>query len=208
MRITIFGANGRVGSLVVKELLKRGHSVTAFVHGATNFANDSKLTVIDGDIYDGESVSNAVAGAELIVSALGSWGTKNKDILSQGMKRIVPAAKTHHVTRIISLTGADARASGDKLSILHHLTHLVFSIIAGKVLRDGEHHIQTLEHSSLEWTVLRSPVMKDTGSHTYTLNSTRPMPWHTIPRAAVVEALCDMVESDAPVASAPYIHRA
>jgi uncharacterized protein YbjT (DUF2867 family) len=36
MKVTVFGANGRVGQLVVAELLRRDQPVSAFVHTHSN----------------------------------------------------------------------------------------------------------------------------------------------------------------------------
>lgn len=208
MNIVVFGANGRVGSLVVLELLKRGHEVTAFVHGSNSFDEQPELRVVEGDIYEESSVSSAMSGADAIVSALGSWGTSRKDVLTEAMRRIIPVAEATDIARIVSLTGADARAPADRSSWLHATTRRLFLLLAGKVLRDGERHIELLSDSSLEWTVVRSPAMKDTGKPTYALDNRRPKPWQTIPRSAVVQAMCDLVESSERVEAAPFIHHA
>lgn len=209
MKVVVLGANGRVGSQVVAELLTRGHRVIACVHGDSRLESNPNLQIAQVDIYDPASVAVALSEADAVVSALGSWGTKRKDVLTEGMKSIIPAAEQSNITRIVSLTGADARASTDHRTVIHTLTRFVFSILAGKVLHDGEEHIKLLEKSSLNWSIVRSPVMKSDGPHTYTLDSKRPMPWHSIPRTAVVQAVCDLVESpDEHMASAPFIHRA
>jgi len=208
MRITVFGANGRVGSLVVEELVRRGHEVTAFVHGSSQLGAQDTVRVVQGDIYEESDVSEALGSADAAVSALGSWGTKNKDILTQGMRHIVPIMEAMGVRRIVSLTGADADAPGDTSSTLHALSRRLLGAFARKVLQDGEQHIMILSGSSLDWTVLRSPIMTKKDRHSYQLNSSRPMPWARIERSAVVVAMCDLVESENHIASAPFIHRA
>ena len=35
MNVTVFGATGAIGSLTVNELLRRGHTVTAYARNAT-----------------------------------------------------------------------------------------------------------------------------------------------------------------------------
>lgn len=207
MKIVVFGANGRVGSLTAKELLARDHEVVAFVHGESRIAEHPRLSVVQGDVYNESDVTNALADADAVISALGSWGTSGKDVLTEGMRRIIPGAEAVGVKRVISLTGADARAPGDKLSLTHRATHALFSVTAGKVLRDGEQHMILLSESSLDWTVVRSPVMKPDEDTGYILGHKRPMPWQTIPRAAVVQSLCDLVESSKHSRTSPFITR-
>ena len=118
MHIVIFGANGRVGSRLVRELVKDGHEVRACVHGRHDFETGQNLEVIEVDIYDANGVARAVQGQDVVVSTLGSWGTKRKDVLSSAMRHIIPAMKAHNVSRIITLTGAGAFDADDTPSFV------------------------------------------------------------------------------------------
>lgn len=207
MQITIFGAGGRVGRLVVEGALKRGHSVVAFVHSGAHLAPRENLRYVVGDIYDVDSVAGAVVGSDAVISALGSWGTQKRDILTVGMQNITPAMKAHKINRIISLTGADARASGDDLGLVHRITHFFIGLGAGKILSDGEAHISLLESSSLNWTAVRSPIMNDNGRTKYSLTFRRPFPWKTIHRQAVADCLIDLLTDHNHDQKAPYIIR-
>jgi putative NADH-flavin reductase len=206
-RVTVFGANGRVGSLVVKELLAKGIHVTAFVHRAKGMTESDKLSIIEGDIHDADAVGRAVSGSGAVISALGSWGTPRKDIQRTGMMHIIPAMREHGIQRIVSLTGSEARAEGDALSVIHRLAHFAAAIGAGKILIDGEVHIKQLETSGLDWTVIRSPIMNERGTDEYTLNDRRPLPWRTINRHAVAGAMVAQLDDEGFVGKAPFINR-
>ena len=205
--IVVFGANGKVGSLVVAGLLERGHKVTAFVHRQGSLQNTASLKVVEGDIHDAAHVDTAMEGAEVVISALGSWHTPTKDILKSGMEAIVPAMQKRGITRIISLTGAEARAADDKLGLIHRVAHLAANLLAHKILVDGEQHIQILEQSGLDWTVVRSPIMNDQGATEYNLSLRRPYPWVTINRAAVATAMIQQVNDRHYSGRAPFITR-
>lgn len=211
MRITIFGASGKVGRLVVQGALEHGHDVTAFVHHDPKFAENPKLKVVQGDIHEPKDVARAVKGADAVISALGSWGTKRKDIVSSGMANIIPAMQDSGVRRVISLTGADARAEGDGLGVMHRLTHAAIRLTPlppRKVLADGERHIRLLERSGLDWTVIRSPVMNGRGRQKdFKLTSGRPMPWATINRHSVALCMFDLAVSGSHPRQAPFIVR-
>lgn len=60
MNITVFGANGRVGTLVVRRALDQGHRVQAFVHSRDPFDQHPQLTVRAGDVTDAAAVRGAV----------------------------------------------------------------------------------------------------------------------------------------------------
>lgn len=202
MRVIVFGANGRVGRLVVAELLRRGHNVTAFVHGA-GLDDQENLSIIEGDIYNREDIELHLPGHTTVVSTLGSWGTKQQNILSTAMQKIVPCMETNNIRRIVSLTGDGAAAPGDHRSLRAYLSRVLLLLIAPKVLRDGEDHIRILAHSKLLWTVVRSPVMTNAASSRYTLLQ-RPKNFR-ISRHAVVESMVDLAESGEWPKAAPFL---
>lgn len=208
MNITVFGANGKVGSKVVNLLIKDQHNVRAFVYGSHSFEDYPNLEIVQGDIRDRDQVLGALVNTDLVVSALGSWGTKTKDIQVAGMTNIVPAMKEKSVKRIISLTGSDAYVLGDKKSLLFLVTHLILSFIAGKILKDGENHTRMLQESDLDWTVVRSPVMNESGNPAnFKLNTKRNLPWETINRNSVALSMVELVNSNEYTKKSPFIKR-
>jgi putative NADH-flavin reductase len=204
MKILVFGASGKVGRLVVKELLGRGHEVTAFVH-SHDLPEAPHLNSVHGDIYDRSSVGAAIANQEIIVSALSSWGSEDKNVLSTAMQMIVPAAEKAGIRRLVSLTGDGAQAADDSVSVLKHLTHPLFNLVAPKILRDSEDHIEILTHSKLKWVVLRSPVMTNRPAGRYVLSEKSAS--LLIPRASVAKAMSDLAESNEYTCRAPFIRQ-
>lgn len=207
MNITVFGASGKVGSKVVAKLLAQGHHVKAFVYSESHLQPQPHLIIIQGDVRKAEDVALALDGSEAVISALGSWGTKTKDILSSGMNVIAPEMEKLGIKRIVSLTGADARDSQDKPKILNKLSHFVLGLLAPKIMRDGEVHIARLRESNLDWTVLRSPVMKENGQLGYVLRDKPLLPWASIARDDVASALVELVTSQNYAHACPFIAR-
>lgn len=207
MKVIVFGASGKVGQKVVAELLERGHEVRAFVYDNSPFDEQENLEVILGNVKDPSSVKRAVKGQDAVISTLGSWGTETKDILSEGMKNIIPAMKESGIERIISLTGADARYSKDEVQLIGKLTRPVLKLVAPKILSDGEKHIELLDGSNLDWTVIRSPVMNEKGGVNYKLANKATLPWRTINRNSVALAIIDVLESGEWSKQAPVIFR-
>jgi len=194
MQITIFGASGKVGSLVVEEALRRGFSVIAFVHSHDMFVPSNKLRVVKGDIYNEADVQDAIKGSAAVVSCLGSWGTKHRNVLASAMRAIIPAMEHQKIGRIVTLTGSGAAAPSAKPGVAHSaLLKLLTPFPAGKVFRDGEEHMKLLAASNLGWTTLRSPIMTSGNKTKYRL--TLKSGSLTIPRAAVATALLDQLDN-------------
>lgn len=207
MRITVFGASGKVGRQVVQLALGDGHQVKAFVHSNNPFEPQGGLSVVKGDIHDEVAVQEAVQGSEAVISCLGSWHTKSKDIVSSGMRTIIPVLEVGGPTRLITLTGGGAIWEKDKPSMFDRLSHRLLSIGAGKILYDGEEHLRMLSASKLDWTAIRSPVMTNGQASGYKLVIDLPPPWALIPRATVARCLVNQLSTRENLRSAPVIRR-
>ena len=207
MNITVFGANGKVGRLVVESALVRGHHVTAFVHSHSSLEPHPNLDAMRGNVYRPRDVERALGEADGVISALSSWHTPEKNVLSTAMQHIVPAMQARGIKRIVSLTGAGAFDTTDTPGAFDTFQHTLLDMLAGKVLRDGEKHIRMLRVSDLDWTVVRSPVMNNYGSPGYMLHMTFPTPWDTINRQAVADCMVDLVESRKWLHKSPFIFR-
>jgi len=203
MQVTVFGASGKVGSRVIRELVQRGHSVVAFVHSHQLPASDGVRSV-QGDIYDRASVEAALIGSQAVISTLGSWGTHEKNVLSTAMEKIIPAMEARGITRIITVTGNVAAAPGDRSSLQATVSRALFNGIAPKILRDAEDHIARLAASQLSWTVLRSPVMVNGGLKYQLADHGGSV---VMSRQAVAQAMVDLVETNDWSRQAPYLKR-
>lgn len=209
MQITVFGASGKVGSLVVEEALRRGYTVVAFVHSHDLFSPSGKLIVIKGDIYDSADVAGALKGSDAVISCLGSWGTSKRNVLTAGMQAIVPVMVEQKIKRIVTLTGSGAVDPNMLPSSSHKaLMRLLAPFPAGKVFGDGEKHMRLLAESDLDWTTIRSPIMNNFGKSTYQLGSKPQGPLATINRKAVATCMLDQLEIKENIHSAPIIRRA
>ncbi|KAI8144909.1 hypothetical protein BJV82DRAFT_606665 [Fennellomyces sp. T-0311] len=99
-RIYIVGGTGTIGTVAVKELLKKGVAVTLYARSPakaqTLFPNEPNLTVVEGDINDLKPLEESITGHTrlfLLVSDLVKF-TKLKTAIAQkayagGVKQIV-----------------------------------------------------------------------------------------------------------------------
>ncbi|MEU4233651.1 NAD(P)H-binding protein [Nonomuraea sp. NPDC026600] len=70
--IAVFGANGTIGSAIVREALDRGHTVTAVVRDPAKVTErHANLAVTTGDVLDAQSIAGAAKGHDVVVSAVG-----------------------------------------------------------------------------------------------------------------------------------------
>ena len=113
MKLTVFGASGRTGHLLVEQALQAGHEVTAFVRTPSKLGiKDARLAVVQGDVADVSQVRKAVARADVVLSVIGPARNSPPDMLSGAARNIVSAMQQEGVTRLIALTGAGVAGPG------------------------------------------------------------------------------------------------
>lgn len=205
MKICIFGADGRTGVEVVKECVKQGYQVIAFVYNDTAKAYlPEGIEIVKGDILNKEEVLNAMRGANAVISVVGH--IKNSDPLMQtkGMTNIVEGMKNLDIERIISLTGTGVRIEGDTPSFFDRIGNAIIKIVDRKRIIDGINHAEVLKSSGLDWTILRVLKLTQIGSSniSYTLTPHGPAEAVTS-RKKVAKIMVDIVISNQYVGEMP-----
>lgn len=72
MKVTVFGATGQIGRLVIRDLLASAHDVTAYVRNPGKLdLSDPHLAMVIGELSDQARILQAVHGADAVISALG-----------------------------------------------------------------------------------------------------------------------------------------
>ena len=84
MKIAVVAANGRVGQLVTKEAVERGHEVTAFVR------EDENRSVAPHAIHKGASdITRAdLEGFDVVVDAVGGWDEQTAPAIPNAAKAL------------------------------------------------------------------------------------------------------------------------
>jgi putative NADH-flavin reductase len=97
MKVALIGATGNAGSRVLKELLARGHSVTAIVRHPEKVEPHAQVRAVgtDGSI---ESLAAAIEGHDAVVSSV-----RFVDLVPE---ILVPAVKASGVKRYVIVGGA------------------------------------------------------------------------------------------------------
>lgn len=162
MHITIFGASGRTGKLLVQAALDAGHSVTAFVRDPAKLTiQHPALRLVQGDTSDSAAVARAVTGAETVISGLGPVKGSPKDLLVTAQRHIVAAMQAAGVKRYVLLTGAGVRDPQDQPKLIDKVFGFLLKLTAADVLKDSEDGVRLVQNSPLEWIVVRGPRLTD-----------------------------------------------
>ena len=196
MRLTIFGATGRMGRYLVEQALSAGHEVSAFVRNPAKLnLKHVRLTVVQGDIHEANKVAAAVAQAEAVLSALGPTRNGAKDVMTVGLKNIVAGMKQYDVRRLVVSTGAGVPAPEDRPALMNKIISFLLKLISRDVLEDSLRGIQVVRDSGLDWTVVRGPMLTD-GSQVsnYRVGFISPEMGRTLSRANFADFMLKQIE--------------
>ncbi len=116
-KIALFGANGTIGSRVLREALDRGHQVTAVVRDPAKITEThDQLTVVTGDVLDPASVAAVAAGQDVLISAVGGGdGPGHLATIEPAAKALVAGLRTlgNDAPRLITVGGAGSLRTPD-----------------------------------------------------------------------------------------------
>ncbi|TDU05654.1 putative NAD(P)-binding protein [Streptomyces sp. 846.5] len=94
MRMTVFGASGSVGSVLIPEALRRGHEVIAVTRDASHITlPHSNLTVAIAELDCVPALEKALAGAQAVIISLGDA------VCDTGTRAILAAMRSTGVQR-------------------------------------------------------------------------------------------------------------
>lgn len=146
MNLTVLGAAGATGVPLVEQAIAAGHQVTALARSAENLTLTSpNLHVVQGDATDRAVVSEAMKGADAVISVLGARGP----VMAEATRAVVAAAEQAGPDRILMLSSfAVAR---DRLK---PVSRLVTRMAMGSQIKDKTAGEEVLRASGLDWTIV------------------------------------------------------
>jgi putative NADH-flavin reductase len=184
MKLTVIGASGRTGSLVVHQALEAGHQVTAIVRdpGKLDVAGPD-LDVVVADPMRPEAIVDAIAGRDVVVSALGAPDRNPTTVCQNGTRSAIQAMRQAGVRRLVVVSVAAIHTTGDG-----PFTRSVVKPLLGRMLRntnaDADAMERIVEASDLDWTIVCPPRLTD---GTRAGNARRRLD-RTVPRASISRA--------------------
>jgi len=162
MKITVFGATGPAGLLLVEKALLSGHQVTVYARSPDKITIiHNSLLVIKGELKAVDQVQEAISGADAVISLLGpKKKSTNLDIFS-GMKAIISGMHKHGVRRLIAAVSSSFRDPKDKFQFGFDFSVVMLQVLAKSILKDIVCTGTEVAESSLDWTIVRLPMLSN-----------------------------------------------
>ena len=159
MKVALYGATGKSGSRILKELIARGHEVFAIARNPSH-VSEGGIPVRQDDLSDPQKIAAAVAGADAVVSAYAP-PQNDPDAIVGVTQRQVEALARPAKTRLIVVGGAGGLnvAPGVSLVDSGYLPEAYLPIAKAHVKA-----LDVLRASDTDWTYLAPAAHFRTGS--------------------------------------------
>ncbi|XP_050444988.1 flavin reductase (NADPH) [Cataglyphis hispanica] len=160
-RVVIFGATGNTGLCSLRSAVENDLDVRAFVRDEAKIPEDlkNKIESVVGDVTNAEQVTKAVADRDAVVVVLGTRNDLSPTtVLSQSLKNIIDAMKTHNVELISVCLSA----------FLFYKPEAVPAIFKD-LNADHQRMFDMIKTSGLKWIAILPPHIADTPKSKYTV---------------------------------------
>jgi putative NADH-flavin reductase len=108
MKVALFGATGEIGGQILVDALDRGHTITASIlePAMPDKLVHERLTVVQGDVTDPQTVAKQVAAHDAVISAVGGWRLGDNSLCERAARTLVEGMRAARVQRLIIVGAA------------------------------------------------------------------------------------------------------
>jgi putative NADH-flavin reductase len=163
MKVALYGATGKSGSRILKELVSRGHQVIAIVRDPAKLPQPGSDVVIkQDDLSDPKKIAAAVNGADAVISAYAP-PQDDVDAIVGVTQRQVEALNHGSNVRLIVVGGAGG------LNVAPGVTLIDSGYLPEPYLPIAKAHtkaLNVLRTSTIDWTYLAPAAYFEPGTRT------------------------------------------
>lgn len=160
MNIVLYGATGRIGSAILRELTERGHRVTAVARHPENLPDTA--TGVRDDLSDMDRITEIIAGADAVVSAYAP-PREDTDQLVGVAERLVSAVHAAGVARLLIVGGCGSLDYSPGVTVMDS-GHWPEAWMP--VARSHAKALAVYRASSIDWTYFSPPMVIEPGQRT------------------------------------------
>jgi len=159
MVVLVTGGTGRLGRLVVSELVARGHDVRVLSRRAPSAgAGQPGIAWVRGDLATGDGLTTALAGVRTVVDAANS-GRRAEQVMVGGARLLLRAAADAGVQHVVGIGIVGAEAVAPRMP--YYRVKLA--------------HEAVLTSGTVPWSLLRATQFHDFVGHTVAALARSPL---------------------------------
>jgi putative NADH-flavin reductase len=161
-KMIVFGAAGGTGIEVVRQALQLGYRITAVVrHPDTFTLTHPNLTIVKGDVMLAGTIGEAIAGHDIVISAIGNRNTQPTVLYSCGIKNMLDAMAPAGIKRLICISAGGLDVNPKASFFVRLLTKYVLQRILREPYADLRRMEALVRQSGTDYTILRPARLLD-----------------------------------------------
>ncbi|WP_081668695.1 NAD(P)-dependent oxidoreductase [Sphingomonas phyllosphaerae] len=162
MKVSVFGATGKTGVLLVRRLIDAGHTVTVYARNPDKMPlHDHRLEMVQGRLDEPERIEQAIIGCDAVISVLGPVAGSSGRPITAGMRLIVDAMQRHGVRRLVATSTPSVADPQDRFSLPFTLAVALIRTLQRSAYDDIIGAAAVIQASDLDWTLVRLPMLSD-----------------------------------------------
>lgn len=158
IKITVFGASGSIGKLLVMQALAKDYRVDVYVRNPEKITiSNRNLKFIKGELNETEKIQRAISDADAVISALRPPLERRYDgtPILEGHRNIIRAMSAEGVSRLITLATPVVKADDDGFSAAAVIPVIAAGFLFPDACREITAVVREVAASDLEWTIVR-----------------------------------------------------
>ena len=161
--IALLGATGMVGGFILREALAQGYQVRALARTPQKLDPfKDRISIVKGDARDVSAIAALLRGGDVVISALGpvkADGDAARMLSTTATGHIIALMPEHDIKRYIVVSGGAVELPGDDRNLTGWLMQKMAAITLHDTLADKQAEYHILADSSVEWTLVRCPLI-------------------------------------------------
>ncbi len=204
--IAVIGGTGKSGKYLVQNLLKNEYPIKLLWRNPEiSKMHDPLIEIVKGDVRDEEAVDALVEGCDIVISTLGQ-PKGEKSVFSDATKNIIRAMTLRGIKRYIVTTGLSVNTSADQKSDrVKMATEWMYQNYL-ETTSDKQKEYQLLLESSLDWTLVRLPLINLTDRLFTTETSLIDCKGENISAADLAEFLVSQITDLNYIGKSPFLY--
>lgn len=196
--IAVIGGTGKSGQYLIKALLQQNFAIRLLVR--TPYIIDPAIHIIAGDAGEADKVKTLVTGADALISTIGQRGN-DLPVFSTATANVIQT----HIQRYIVTTGLSVQTPQDQKSPwVRQATDWMYSHYPATT-GDKQREYELLQESTLNWTMVRLPLIELTDDHTDIRVSLTDCPSDKISATSLADFLVKQLSDQTYHRAAPFI---
>ena len=157
--IALIGASGNIGSKITRELLDRGHTVTAICRNPDTMDAQEGVTTVSGDMLNPEQLAETLKGHDAVISAA--------PFVTNESEKLFAAVRNSGVKRYVMVGGAASLFNDEGVKVWDTLQGVGIPEPVLANIAEGIRAFDLLQlEDSLDWTFFSPAVMIGPGERT------------------------------------------